>query len=481
MNLLALLLALSSTIIKYAATSSDFPYVASRYAIANPTKYYILQSTDTLLIIITDKLSTSATYPATTVMGIPLYIATGELFTTTDPANMKTFSNAAAQQALALYTQSSMCKLSGSSSYDVVSMGMDTSFRGFAVLPGSYPTTTYVRAYPVFKRGIGVRDTIIASNPSTTAYVFYNAKNTCARYIYNSSFVNQFPWVYRINGSPDATACSSLSLSACQTCAWPYDAVPDSSGCGCKVSTTNYQSSANLQAQCYAYCNSNSINGNQAYFDASRSNFDGSKGVARCVCSDPVSKVSIRRPTGTCPKGTSATSVPVADTTNDAPAYDPSDTTGSGSGSGSGSGLDSASKAHLSRLDSILGDTALGKKFADSAMKGDTNGSGFGTGSGKFDSSKGRDSVGKIGTDTSSGATLGGNVDTSNMSWTQLDTSFEINIMGKDTVYADSTGTYLNRYLPSRNAFAILLKILLTIALWPVCWSIASGGSKDDV
>ena len=187
--------------------------------------------------------------------------------------------------------------------------------------------------------------------------------------ISNSHFVL---FAKRLNGAPGDGVCSVPSVAYCFQCAWPYQSYPDTNRCGCKIVSNLYQSKNQLAGQCNAYCNSTAIHGNQSYIDYSRSNFDVNHGSLVCRCSDPISHITVTRPTGTCPAGTSADTAVSAPDSLQHVAYDPS-VNDSGSGSGSGSGLDSSSKAHLSRIDSILGtlaDTAAWRKIDSANGKG---------------------------------------------------------------------------------------------------------------
>jgi len=260
---------------------------------------------------------------------------------------------------------------------------------GYIPLTSSYfnpPTNTtnpqnvmlYSREYPTGMNGQTFR------YPVALAYFEGSAYGGCRP---PEESIQSF-YVYRQNGPPDSGTCSIPNSSVCLQCAWPYHAVPDTSGCGCKVFAKQLQSEANLKAQCNAYCNSTSINGNQAYTDWSRSNFT-TNGTQNCACSDPITRKTIYRPISSCPNGTSATEQSATDTGLQDVQYDPTtnpNIAGSGSGSGGGTGqFDSSSNRHLSRIDSILGsmndtngvkgliDSIQGKGKYDSAIEHDTS------------------------------------------------------------------------------------------------------------
>lgn len=212
-------------------------------------------------------------------------------------------------------------------------------------------------------------------------------KNGCTRNP-NSYSIGAFGVRY-ITGPADSTACSVPDPATCLQCAYPYYAVPDTMGCGCKLSVNQYQTQQSLKFQCVTYCNSTPINGNQAYIDWSRSNFDVNVGTITCACSDR--QTVVYRPTTSCPAGTNPNEDVGSDTGLQKVEYDPTTNpnlrdTSSSSGSGGGTGqYDSSSNAHLARIDSILGnitdttgvqgkiDSLLGKGKYDSAIGHDTS------------------------------------------------------------------------------------------------------------
>lgn len=158
--------------------------------------------------------------------------------------------------------------------------------------------------------------------------------------------------------------------SQCNVCAWPYLAKPNTT-CGCEVDRGRWQPNAQLQSQCYGYCNTyNGGDGVQYYMDKSRSNFDGNNGqTARCACSSPVNGKTIVRPTQTCPAGSDAYRPPEApenpnDTQKVKGRVPDSVYNSNGGGGGAGGGDDTGTHR---RLDSILG--RLGRSsFSDSII-----------------------------------------------------------------------------------------------------------------
>lgn len=157
-----------------------------------------------------------------------------------------------------------------------------------------------------------------------------------------------------VQASIDATTpiCSTVSVSKCRVCAWPYASVPDSNLCGCKVDQTKYQSPGELQTRVALWCNTASPDGTQYYYDQSRSNFVPENGPIVGACTSMQSRKTIYMPTQKCPEGSTP--------------YDPNtDTTfnydfGDSLQESPGTNLDLGDTVAQNRLDSILGRLGIG-------------------------------------------------------------------------------------------------------------------------
>lgn len=322
----------------------------------------------------------------------------------------------------------------------------------------------------------------------------------------NQSGCNDYPnysgtqrlWIrYRVQTQSDSDACSVPTPSSCMQCAWPFQAIPDTSGCGCKVNVTAYQSQANLKFQCNAYCNSTPINGHQAYTDWTRSNFDASKGTITCACSDR--QTVVYRPTSTCPAGSNPEEDAISDTGLQKVEYDPTtnpnlrDTSSSnGGGSGGGTGqYDSSSNEYLRRIDSILGnitDTTGVSDMIDSLQ-----------GKGKYDSAIGHDTsaikikIGDIKGDTTSANTQGW-FNGSPKTWRGMDcwqcdtipdTSivFDFHVFGtevKDTLAIGISPIMTGLGFDFWPWLRALEWLCIVIVMTPICINIAGGTTGKD-
>lgn len=216
---------------------------------------------------------------------------------------------------------------------------------------------------------------VIGSSPAK--YVGYCMKGE----VYSTASTFYIRVKYVGDNPIDRDTCAPMAPVSCQTCAWPYLSVPDSSGCGCVVDPTKLQSDSRLKLIAYAYCNSvTDSSGSTYYLDYSRSNFDPQNGVIRAVCSSPTTGKSITMPSNSCPSGTYVPLDPFPDSL--ALEYDSAYQNNKGAKSN-----DVQDTASRNRLDSILhnvgrGDTATHNRL-DTIIELLRNNSG---GSGGYDS-----------------------------------------------------------------------------------------------
>lgn len=311
----------------------------------------------------------------------------------------------------------------------------------------------------------------LANNLQANAYCLWNTGKTCG---YSSFRMSMY--IRRINGNPDQTRlCIVPSAATCMQCAWPYYAAPDTSGCGCSVNTKKLQSKNSLAGQCNAFCNSSSINGNQAYIDYSRSNFDVEASASiRCACSDPITRKTIYRPTTTCPTGSSSGDDYDGDSTQPAK-YDPS----TPAVSDTGAAVTIGSGGSDTTLARILGDTAGWRPWHD---KLDTLGdSGSDSSHGLGDTGVFRDSLSALGND-SVGTGISDGLRDSGSTWSDwhiLDTNIEIRFMGHvDTAHC-SLGTILLK-TPVPTVLPIVVRVATILAMWSICFTIAMGSTGKD-
>lgn len=186
----------------------------------------------------------------------------------------------------------------------------------------------------------------------------------------NSNTGTLYIWV-SLDPSDTTDQCQYATDKSCQSCAWPYLALKDTIGCGCRIDKSKYQSVETLDDLPYAYCNTYSDGtSSQYYLDRSRSNFDASKGEVYAACSSPPDK-TVYMPVGTCPVGSRAdTSI-----TNDSTAQDATGTIGKPppgtSGGGGGIGSDTATHNRLDSILSYLRDTTgLGDLWQEPNLEG---------------------------------------------------------------------------------------------------------------
>lgn len=343
-----------STQVKYLIKYSEFKYAPGpgRYAIP-PNTYYMLPATDTLVLVAMDY-KTKQDPDDSTYM----YLEGG-----INGSHTADFNNTSQTQIKGLCKIGYCYRVHSVVTVTVPPLTFSKPNNVYMQLPQSQPLSdTAGRIIKVYKNPISSNHTY----KSTATSEF----NLLERFV---AGVQQPPdnageqfYIRRADGPADASACSTPDVNACTQCAWPYKAIPDTIGCGCKVLTGFYQSENMLAGQCNAYCNSTEINGLQSYLDWTRSNFKSDKGAIKCACSNQTGYKY--RATGTCPKGTSAQSIDLGDTTLQPVKYDPklTDATSVGSGGGSGNVTDTAAGRHLSSIDSILGNTTGWDKYHDS-------------------------------------------------------------------------------------------------------------------
>lgn len=358
-------------------------------------------------------------------------------------------------------------------------------------IPNPNRTTSYkITLKPVGYPTSG--PTIPYSSP--LAATFGTAKTNCGQQIANN-LGDIYIDIYGMTGPAGANTCTVPSSAICNNCAYPYKSTPDAEGCGCKIQSKIYQSKNELATNCNYYCNSNPINGAQAYTDWSRSNFDVNLGSIKCACSNQTGVQY--KPTIACPVGSNikTDTLKPTDTSGQKVVFDPTtnpNLAGSGSGSGAGTGqYDSSSNAHLARIDSILGnitDTTGVQGKIDSLL-----------GKGKYDSAIGHDTsaikaqIGELQGDTSK-ANMQGWFNGTQKTWrghdcwqcdTIPDTSivFDFHVFGteiKDTlpigISPVMTGLGFD-FWPWLRALEWLCVVLV---MFPICINIAGGTTGKD-
>jgi len=186
-------------------------------------------------------------------------------------------------------------------------------------------------------------------------------KSKCVDYRASGEPPN-YPNVYVLFKFGDSRdKCTYTSDKACNTCSWPYASKRDSTGCGCKVDRSKYQSAEKLRTAVAVYCNTYSDGtGRQYYLDDSRSNFNSANGEVYGACS-AVPNSTVYMPVGTCPLGTHIDTL--TDTTAQPAVSKVPKPTVTG-GTGTGTGNDTATH---NRLDSILGQLSR-DAFTDSLL-----------------------------------------------------------------------------------------------------------------
>jgi len=213
------------------------------------------------------------------------------------------------------------------------------------------------------------------NGPAEFPWLYYNnSSGSGTSYSGNCMDIGDGPWqsgvaIKTTINSAGLDTCSFGSVPQCNLCSWPYLSQPDTIGCGCKVDQTKMQPAEQLRIRTGLYCATYSDGtGRQFYYDATRSNFDPSKGPIRGACSaQPATTVYV--PVGTCPSGTRIEEID--DTTAQSLEGTDLEALGRGSSGGGTSYNDSALKT---RLDSILGylrdTTGLGELWQEPNLDG---------------------------------------------------------------------------------------------------------------
>lgn len=320
--------------------------------------------------------------------------------------------------------------------------------------------------------------------PITNHLKLINALNTtrdyCGSWTLSSGTLSMRVFVQK--GPVSGDVCEPSSEGNCLLCAYPFQATADPENCGCIIDRTKLQSQNSLQSICYSYCQITPINGNQSYFDGSRSNFRSSNGPIVCSCSDPITKATVKMPfTGDCPEGTRITfpvdtiSDPSKDSLQDV-GDNPIDT------AGGGGGFDSA--GYRGVLDTVLrrylGDPESGTRVIDSldSLYGNTD-----TLNGFSDSALVRDTIISSGSFGADSGTLGlGFLNTFGVGDDDIrkfDTSFPVDLFGiRDTIPIDwGTMLYNMNLSPWLKAFE-----RLAVIIWFFPWflMIATGKEGED-